>query len=372
MDEDDSVTIAVLANDEFGGDGAGTTAVEIIDGADNGTATVDDGGTANDPIDDTVVYEPADDFFGADAFDYRITDADGDTARATVQVSVKPVNDAPSITLSGDQVSDSGSGEQVVSNFATNFEPGPNELGQSIAEFIVSNDDNALFAVQPAIATDGTLSYTPNDANLEGIAEVTVQVRDDGGTDNGGQDLSQPQTFTISIGLSADVEISVTGPANAAAGSEVTYTVTVTNNGPSQAEGVVVSVDVPDSVTFVSAEPPCSSGFPCSIGGLTGSSPAAAGGSLKQPGLQTIDVGEVVEFDATFRLGSSLGGNEQLSWNITSDSGDPNPGNDDDQSTLGVAALPVPVLGRTGLLLLCLMLASSAMVATRRGSIQAG
>ena len=124
VDEDDSVTIAVLANDDFGGDGAGTTAVEIIDGADNGTATVDDGGTPGNPTDDTVVYTP-DDFFGADAFDYRITDADGDTARGTVQVSVKPVNDAPAITLSGDQASDSGNGEQVVSNFATNFEPGP-------------------------------------------------------------------------------------------------------------------------------------------------------------------------------------------------------------------------------------------------------
>ena len=147
---------------------------------------------------------------------------------------------------------------------------------------------------------------------------------------------------------------------------------TVTNNGPSQAEGVVVSVDVPDSVTFVSAEPPCSSGFPCSISGLTDSSTAAAGGSLKQPGLQAIDVGEVVEFDATFRLGSNLGGNEQLSWNITSNGGDPNPGNNDDQSILGVAALPVPVLGRTGLLLLCLMLALAAIVATRRCSIQVG
>ena len=205
VDEDDSVTIAVLANDDFGDDGAGTTAVEIIDGANNGTATVDDGGTAIDPTDDTIVYEPDDDFFGTDAFDYRITDADGDTARATVQLSIAPVNDAPAVTLAGDQASLSGAGEQIVSAFATGFDPGPNE-SQGIAGFLVSNDDNDLFDVQPAIATDGTLTYSPNTGNLEGTATVTVQVRDDGGTANGGTDVSEAQTFTIAIGVSIEIE----------------------------------------------------------------------------------------------------------------------------------------------------------------------
>ena len=216
VDEDDSVTIAVLANDDFGDDGAGTTAVEIIEGADNGTASVDDGGTANDPTDDTIVYEPADDFFGTDAFDYRITDAEGDSARGTVQISVAPVNDAPTVALAGDQASLSGAGAQIVSDFATGFDPGPNE-SQAIAGFLVSNDDNDLFDVQPAIATDGTLTYTPNTGNLEGAAEVTVQVRDDGGTANGGTDVSEPQTFMISIGVSIEIESDLPGSGSVSA-----------------------------------------------------------------------------------------------------------------------------------------------------------
>ncbi|MFO7865287.1 MAG: POTRA domain-containing protein, partial [Candidatus Aminicenantes bacterium] len=35
------------------------------------------------------------------------------------------------------------------------------EAGQVIADFIVSNDNEALFAVQPDIANDGTLSFEP-------------------------------------------------------------------------------------------------------------------------------------------------------------------------------------------------------------------
>ena len=62
--------------------------------------------------------------------------------------------------------------------------------------FSVSNDNNALFSEQPAIAADGTLTYTPA-ADANGVATVTVSLSDDGGVDNGGVDTSAEQTFTI-------------------------------------------------------------------------------------------------------------------------------------------------------------------------------
>jgi VCBS repeat-containing protein len=64
--------------------------------------------------------------------------------------------------------------------------------------FIVSNDDTALFLVQPAISADGTLSYT-SAADASGSAIVTVTLSDDGGTANGGVDTSAPQTFGITV-----------------------------------------------------------------------------------------------------------------------------------------------------------------------------
>src|SRR5258705_11340757 len=64
--------------------------------------------------------------------------------------------------------------------------------------FIVSNDNNALFSVQPSVAANGTLTYTPA-ANANGSATVTVQIHDNGGVANSGVDTSASQTFTITV-----------------------------------------------------------------------------------------------------------------------------------------------------------------------------
>ena len=69
--------------------------------------------------------------------------------------------------------------------------------GQAV-DFIVTNNNNALFSVQPGVSPDGTLAYTPA-ANAYGVATVTVRIHDNGGTDNGGVDTSAAQTFTITV-----------------------------------------------------------------------------------------------------------------------------------------------------------------------------
>jgi len=64
--------------------------------------------------------------------------------------------------------------------------------------FVMSNDNPALFAAQPALRPDGGLSFKPA-PHAAGSATVTVIARDDGGTANGGVDTSEPQTFAINI-----------------------------------------------------------------------------------------------------------------------------------------------------------------------------
>ena len=143
----------------------------------NGVATVnvtahDDGGTANGGIDSS--------------------------GSATFNVNVDAVNDAPSFNAGGNQAAISLLGAQSVSGWATGISPGPpNESSQSVT-FIVSTNNPVLFAAQPAISPDGTLTYRPRLLGL-GTATVTVRAVDNGGTANGGTDTSAPKTFTITI-----------------------------------------------------------------------------------------------------------------------------------------------------------------------------
>ena len=71
------------------------------------------------------------------------------------------------------------------------------EAGQTVS-FLAENDNPSLFSAQPAIAADGTLTYTPA-PNAHGVANVTVRAQDSGGTANGGRDTSAPCTFTITV-----------------------------------------------------------------------------------------------------------------------------------------------------------------------------
>src|SRR5205814_1301413 len=57
-------------------------------------------------------------------------------------------------------------------------------------------------------------------------------------------------TFDTTALTEADLEVSKTGPATAVAGTQATYTVTVTNHGPSDAQGLSLSDTIPTGATF--------------------------------------------------------------------------------------------------------------------------
>ena len=68
------------------------------------------------------------------------------------------------------------------------------------------------------------------------------------------------------IDTEADVAITKTGPASIVAGNPLVYTITVTNTGPSDAAGVVVSDATPTGLVFVSNTGDCTTAFPCALG----------------------------------------------------------------------------------------------------------
>jgi len=198
--EDTPLTVAapgVLRNDTD--PEAGDTLKAVLVSGPTHAAT--DGFTLNE--DGSFNYTPASNYNGPDSFTYKARDShDADSAPVTVDITVDPVNDAPSFTAGGNQTVAEDSGAQSVS-WASAISAGPaNETGQNVS-FVVTNDNEQLFSAQPSIASNGntgTLTYTPA-ANKNGSATVTVKAKDDGGTPNDPSDdaESAAQTFTITV-----------------------------------------------------------------------------------------------------------------------------------------------------------------------------
>ncbi len=152
----------------------------------------------------TVTASPAANQNGSATITVRVTDGDGNTTSVPFSLTVTAVNDAPSFTRGSSQIVLEDATAQTVSGWATALSAGPADESSQVLNFIVSNNNNALFSAQPAVAANGTLTFTPA-ANASGSATVTVQIHDNGGIANGGVDTSAVQTFTIAVTAVNDV-----------------------------------------------------------------------------------------------------------------------------------------------------------------------
>jgi hypothetical protein len=233
--------------------GAGSLLVEV--GVLHGTLTVTGVGTSDglavfgtiseiNALLDGMTYKPDPNYNGTDTLSITTND-NGNTGAGgaktdsdTLDITVNPVNDAPSFDLPGspNQSVVQDSGAQTVSGFATNISAGPaNESSQTVT-FHTSNDNNGLFSAQPSIdESTGDLTYTPA-AGQTGTATVSVYLTDNGGTANGGNDTSATKTFTITVHP----------PNSAPTDIQLTPSSIPENSGPNATVGTLTSVD-PDA-----------------------------------------------------------------------------------------------------------------------------
>jgi uncharacterized repeat protein (TIGR01451 family) len=103
-------------------------------------------------------------------------------------------------------------------------------------------------------------SFTGNVTNTAGVAWAAPTTDPD--------NSNNTSTVTTNVGEQADLSISKTGTTSATPGQNVTYTITVTNNGASPATNTVVSDVTPAGLAFVSNSGDCTTQFPCSLGTL--------------------------------------------------------------------------------------------------------
>lgn len=86
VNEDSSVTISVLDNDEDVKPSAANRTITIVEEPEHGTVTHDD---------TDIEYEPDQNYEGRDSFVYRIKNSGGGSSEATVTVEVEGLNDPP-------------------------------------------------------------------------------------------------------------------------------------------------------------------------------------------------------------------------------------------------------------------------------------
>jgi T1SS-143 domain-containing protein len=156
-EEDQAVVISVLGNDDTGADGIDlVNGVEVERQPSKGTVTYNDDGT--------FTYTPDDNVNGPDSFTYKVTDGDGDTSTATVNITINPVNDAP--VIAGD---DSGA---VVEQGA-------------VAGISAANAAGAAGDLEPTLALSSTVDDALTDLLIhpDGVAGAIATVQAQTGSD---------------------------------------------------------------------------------------------------------------------------------------------------------------------------------------------
>jgi hypothetical protein len=163
--------------------------------------------SAADMLADLLVYVPPANVTGTTGITFQVQDDGGtlnggmdlDPVQRTLTINIAAINEPPSFTKGPDVKATDESGPQTITGWATAISPGPPEEANQQVHFVMLGNNNvALFAQQPTIDAAGNLAFTPA-KNAHGTATITIALKDDGGTANGGVDTSPPQTFQINI-----------------------------------------------------------------------------------------------------------------------------------------------------------------------------
>ncbi len=258
--EDTSGSVMVLANDPDLGDSFTFT---ISTAAKDGTATIDATGLAS--------YTPNANFNGNDTFTVTVTDAGGLSGVVPINVTISPVNDAPTVTVPVFSVPENGNGSVQL----TVTDP---DVGDSFSYAVTLAASNGSSSVD----ANGLVSYTPN-ATFNGTDSFTVTVTDAGG-------LTGVIDINVTV-IPVNTPPVVTIPTITVNGRQVTMQINVTD------------VDVGDTHRFDITTPPQHGNANVSATGLV--SYTADSGYLGDDSLTvtvTDSAGAAVQVSASFSI----------------------------------------------------------------------
>jgi len=130
--------------------------------------------------------------------------------------------------------------------------PSPGVLGNdTLNGAVISSHTNPAHG-SLTLNANGSFVYTPS-RNFVGIDSFTYTLKNPTG--------SSTATVTIDVPARADLAVTMSTPTSAKTGSTFTYSVTVTNNGPDPALGMVTVLSVPSGLKVVSSSPTATNAF---------------------------------------------------------------------------------------------------------------
>lgn len=144
-------------------------------------------------------------------------------------------------------------------------------------------------------------------------------------------------TDTDTLGASADLTVTISdSPDPATAGGQISYSISTSNVGPSNAANAVLSIAVPTNTTFVSVTAP---------GGWSCTTPAVGGTGTVSCSLASYPAGGNASFTVVVAISSAFAGNVTATATVSSATADATPGNNSATATTAVNALTFAVTG---------------------------
>ena len=186
----------------------------------------------------------------------------------------------------------------------------------------------------PAGATV-TLAYTldiaasvPGGSVLSNTATVTSSTAD--------PTTPNTTTFNSTVATTTDISVTKTGPASVIPGQNLTYTVSISNAGPIDAQSVSLTDTVPPGTTFVSTSQSSGPAF-------TSSLPSVGGTGTITESIATLTSGSSATFVIVVSSNSSLAGGAISNTATGAASNDTTPANNSQTSTTNVSAAQADV-----------------------------
>ncbi|MEA2569847.1 MAG: hypothetical protein QOI24_1848 [Acidobacteriota bacterium] len=314
-----------------------------VDSAPPFTATLVSGpahGSATLNPDGSLSYTPTLNYTGPDSIIYNAKDSGGAISNnATININVVTPINAADLALAITDSPDPVAAGAAVNYIATVSNSGPNTNSAYSVNFAVTGGTitgtsgaATCSGGTTSVSCTGTAIAAGNSASISLVvnagagATVTLTGSISYAVDPNTSNNTASQTTTITP--SADLIIAKTLTGSLSAGQNATYTISVQNNGPSDATGVTVSDTPGAGLTFVSNSGACSGTFPCNVGTLT--------------------VGQIVTINSTFAVSSSATGSLTNSASVSSSATDPQPTSNTASSTAAVGVTADVSIAKSG------------------------